>query len=305
MDDRTVRCWGRGVDGQLGNGLATGSNAPVTVTGISNAVAISAGFSHTCAVLVDGTMRCWGTDLSGELGNGVNVASRPLPDVVAGVSDAIGVSAGTHETCALRAESTASCWGTNDASQLAAADSNDHNTPTPVIANFVTVRGVTIPNKLAFLTQIQISDRHACSLGASGQPACWGDNTFGAVGDGTNTTPRLRPTAVNSFTANVVPAATVSSNGRLADVTLLLNCPAGDDAQITLSLAQGQVDGEAHGAAQCAGAMVRVPITVPAQGPQGFQAGAATAQVEAVIRENGQIVQDQHWTRAVTLSVAP
>jgi alpha-tubulin suppressor-like RCC1 family protein len=305
MVDRTLRCWGSNFSGQLGTGAVNGgSSLPVPVAGITNAVAVSAGSSHTCAVLVDGTARCWGSDFFGELGNGIIVNNRPLPDVVTGLTDAISVSAGLSDTCVVRAESSTSCWGHNDKGQLGAADSNDHSAPTPVIQSFVTVRGVTIPQKLAFVTAIGIEGGHACALLATGQPLCWGDNDFGWIGDGTND-PRPRPTVVNSFTANVDPAVTIRSNGRIADVTVLLNCPVGGQAFIQLTLDQGQVEGDGNAAEACAGGMVRVAVTVPAHGPGGFQAGAATAHVEATVRENGHITQDQHWTRAVTLSVEP
>jgi hypothetical protein len=49
LADGTVRCWGRNLDGQLGNGTTNPSSTPVTVTGISTATTVAAGFAHTCA----------------------------------------------------------------------------------------------------------------------------------------------------------------------------------------------------------------------------------------------------------------
>jgi alpha-tubulin suppressor-like RCC1 family protein len=71
LDSGSVRCWGDNSDGQLGNGSTTGSiGDPVLVTGITNAISISAGQSHSCAVLANGRVQCWGSNADGQLGNG-------------------------------------------------------------------------------------------------------------------------------------------------------------------------------------------------------------------------------------------
>jgi len=47
-------------DGQLGDGSNNDSNVPVNVDGISDAISISGGASHTCALLSSGAVKCWG-----------------------------------------------------------------------------------------------------------------------------------------------------------------------------------------------------------------------------------------------------
>lgn len=63
----TVKCWGQGNYGQLGNGSSSASTIPVAATGINNAVRVytsSSGYStnygRTCALLADKTVKCWG-----------------------------------------------------------------------------------------------------------------------------------------------------------------------------------------------------------------------------------------------------
>ena len=47
----TVKCWGYGGYGQLGNGSTSNQTTPVQVSNISTATSISAGSDYTCALL--------------------------------------------------------------------------------------------------------------------------------------------------------------------------------------------------------------------------------------------------------------
>lgn len=69
-DNGTVACWGGGDDGQLGNGTNTHTvNTYVTVSNLSDAIKVTSGAKHSCALKSDGTVVCWGNDGSGRLGN--------------------------------------------------------------------------------------------------------------------------------------------------------------------------------------------------------------------------------------------
>jgi alpha-tubulin suppressor-like RCC1 family protein len=75
LDNGDMKCWGGDSWGQLGDG---GSNTDTKVpssTAIDlgtsrTAVALSAGFSFTCAILDNGDLKCWGYDGYGQLGDG-------------------------------------------------------------------------------------------------------------------------------------------------------------------------------------------------------------------------------------------
>jgi len=315
--DGTVWCWGDNTVGQLGNGTVGGFlNFAAPVPGLSNIIAISAGTdpgsgglgtgSFTCALSATGGVFCWGAGGKGQLGNGSNTSVQPVAQAVFGLTNAAAVSAGQSHACAVLADASAMCWGNDSSDQLGASDTANHSTPVSVIQNFTTVNGVTIPIKLSFLTAIAAGFSHTCSLQASGLPRCWGDNSAGEIGNGTVSTQLVsRPAIVNSFTANVDPAVSLKTNDRIAIATALVNCPAGGEAHISLTLEQGQVTGTGHGVSACEGGLVQVPINVPAQGPVGFEPGAATAMVEALVKDQGAITEDQHWTRAVVLSFEP
>ncbi len=75
LDDGSVRCWGFGANGRLGYGSSANVLSPATAPAVDlgagrTATAITAGASHTCAILDNGAVRCWGNGVSGRLGYG-------------------------------------------------------------------------------------------------------------------------------------------------------------------------------------------------------------------------------------------
>ncbi len=77
MEDQTLKCWGYGAQGQLGNSANSTSYIPVAVDRIDGveykAVQITSGIYHACALLEDGKIQCWGDGGYGQLGSGDNV----------------------------------------------------------------------------------------------------------------------------------------------------------------------------------------------------------------------------------------
>ena len=113
LEDRTVQCWGEGIDGQLGDGSQKDSPAPVRVVApepggktapLEQVTAITAGSQHVCALLEDGKVYCWGSNALGQLGRAEGkTAARP---VFSGLTGVVAVAAGGWHTCAIRADGT-------------------------------------------------------------------------------------------------------------------------------------------------------------------------------------------------------
>lgn len=110
LADATVRCWGSGARGTLGNGSSVSSLAPVAVTALSGVTALSVADEHACALLQNGHLACWGSNDSGQLGDGTQTPTA-TPVAVVGIENATAVSAGYGFTCALLADHTVRCWG--------------------------------------------------------------------------------------------------------------------------------------------------------------------------------------------------
>jgi alpha-tubulin suppressor-like RCC1 family protein len=188
-----VMCWGSNFLGQIGDGTLQDHNAPVPVPGITNAVGVAAGQSHSCALLSDGTVRCWGSGKFGQLGNNSIVDKQLAPVVVDGLSGAVAITAGGIHTCALLANGTVRCWGSNRGGQLGDNSFVDRLTP-------VVVRGLT------GVVAITAGDDHTCALLATGDVACWGFNLSGQLGNG-DTANRSTPVLVASLTRVVAISA--------------------------------------------------------------------------------------------------
>jgi alpha-tubulin suppressor-like RCC1 family protein len=189
----TAKCWGDNGAGQLGDGMPGPSRfSPVTVTGLTEAVAVSAGEYYTCALLSDGTARCWGSNWSGQLGNGTNTASN-VPVAVTGLTGIVAVSAGEDHTCAVISDGTARCWGRNDYGQLGNGTEMNSNVP-------VAVTG------LIGAVAVSAGGCHTCALLSDGTATCWGNNVSGQLGDGSNTNSNV-PVAVTGLTGAMAISA--------------------------------------------------------------------------------------------------
>ena len=171
--------------------------------GESRFTAVSAGGSHTCALLDSGTIECWGSSWASQ-------ADAPTGRFSV-------VSAGGWYTCGLRETGAVECWGNNGAPKTDAPAGR--------------------------FSAVSAGGLHSCGLRETGAVECWGVNDngqtdaplgrFSAVSAGVRNTCGLRETSAvecwgdNHFGQTDVPGAattaTVSANepprcNRIADV---------------------------------------------------------------------------------------
>jgi alpha-tubulin suppressor-like RCC1 family protein len=172
-----VVCWGRGTEGQLGDGRRTSTPAPVDVSGIADAAAIAAGDNHTCAVSRAGSVSCWGAGAEGQLGSD-STEDRALPTLAAELHAVVEIAAGAQHTCARSAVDgnplTAGelhCWGANHQGQL--GDGTRSGRPGPGAAPIIN-------DSLA----VGAGGGHTCAVRADRKIVCFGDDTSGQLGNG-------------------------------------------------------------------------------------------------------------------------
>ena len=132
----TIRCWGIPTyAAYLGASATLNGITPVTVTvtGITNAIAVAAGDMFMCAVLSSGTVQCWGGNSDGELGIGFGAPDSNVPVTVTGISDAIAVSGASEHACVLLRGGKVQCWGNNVSGQLGTGTTVNSAVPVTVV----------------------------------------------------------------------------------------------------------------------------------------------------------------------------
>jgi len=178
----SIKCWGKGSYGRLGNGSTSDNATPVTVSGISNADSVANGHRHACAVLDNSSVMCWGQGSSGQLGN-ESTSDRSTPVSVIGISTATQVAVGSSHSCAVLSNGTVKCWGSGTL-----GDGSTTSIDIPV-----SVSGVSTA------TQVAVGNYHSCVLLNNGTVKCWGLNNYGQLGDSSSNTSSLTPVLVSGI----------------------------------------------------------------------------------------------------------
>jgi Tol biopolymer transport system component len=184
-------CWGYPQYGVLGDGGTSPHATPAPVAGGRHFFEITTGAQHSCGVMVGGAAYCWGHNIQGALGDGTTT-DRTTPVAVSGGLSFLSVSGGAGFTCAKTSGGQAYCWGDNLLGQLGTgsnAGPQGCEFGRPCSRDPVAVAG-----GLTFIS-VSAGAAHACAVTTGFLAYCWGDNTAGALGDGT-TTSRAAPVAV-------------------------------------------------------------------------------------------------------------
>ena len=195
-------CWGDSRYGQLGNGQvregpvcapATGeqelncSTRPVAVIGTIQFVQVSAGETHTCGVSNDNKVYCWGRNSLGAAGNGYAVADdNGTPTQLTTNLRFRQISAGTDHTCGITTSEQAYCWGSYISGELGDGRTGNYtSTPAAVAGGH-------------HWLQLSAGNAYTCGITTAELAYCWGNNSDGALGDGSRS---IRSTPVRVATS--------------------------------------------------------------------------------------------------------
>jgi alpha-tubulin suppressor-like RCC1 family protein len=202
-----IYAWGLNSSGQLGNGSTTSTSTPILVhlpTGTA-ATAIGAGYAHSLAVTASGTALAWGDNTDSELGNGTTTSSAsPVAVSLPSGTTVSAVSGGYFSSEALTSSGGVLMWGANSDGELGNGTTATSATPTAVSLPSGTVT-----------TAIADEFVNGLALTSTGQLYAWGNNSYGQLGNGTETsssTPVLVALPNGSMATQIGASSLAASN---------------------------------------------------------------------------------------------
>ena len=171
--DGKVWAWGQNYAGQLGTGSDAGTSIPVAVSNLYGVKAVAAGSSHSLALTADGRVWAWGLNLTGELGNGTfDNSDIPVPVSFSGT--VVAIASGGNKSLALTGDGRVWAWGEDPYGQLANGPYATYSAVPVLISN---LNGVI---------SIAAGTSYSLALTSDGRVWAWGDNTYGALGIGSD-----------------------------------------------------------------------------------------------------------------------
>jgi len=202
VQNSSIACWGQNAAGQLGDNSTLSSTSPVypNLPAGRTAIEISAGASTTCAILDNASAAmCWGDGGGGRLGND---AQSSTPDSLVPVYVSLpsertvtSISIGYYHGCAILDNGSAMCWGSAEHGAIGNGTGDPDDGSWSDSMNAWSPQYVSLPSGRT-AESISAAREYTCAILDDDSIACWGDNEYGKIGDGT-TVDRWSPVIVD------------------------------------------------------------------------------------------------------------
>ena len=180
LSNLSAMCWGTNAWDNLGINSNSLSATPAHVSVIPSGrtiIDITAGHTHTCALLDNASVYCWGDNQRGQIG--VGYTSSSIANGAYAQLDGKQVSvleAGRDSTCVAFTGGGASCWGKNRDGMLGDGTTIDRSSPVEVL-------GLGDNDSIS---SFELSFDTTCIITTENIAICWGDETGNANGASTS-----------------------------------------------------------------------------------------------------------------------
>jgi len=176
-DSNIAECFGSRVEGVLGDGYSTGTiSSPSPSVGGMSFSEISLGKSHGCGIeLSNSSLYCWGS-----------LANSSTPILVSNAYWT-SISSGDNFVCGIQSNGKGYCLGTDPLNTGRLGVDVSSSTVQGTWNNLYELNpSQWLSNSVPWQT-ISVGSSHACGI-ANSTAYCWGENTFGQLGNGVTST---------------------------------------------------------------------------------------------------------------------
>lgn len=171
---------------------------------------IEAGYNYSLALTKEGVLWSWGRNTNGALGDGTTTQRSSPVHLIFGPYSGLrfkAISASSH-SAAIDTQDRLWVWGLNTWGQVGDGSTTNRNRPLEIPVNL----------GLAKIVSVACGEKHTVVADTDGNLWAWGDNTSGALGNG-STSNALSPVQVSTGTG----------------MTIVVNVAAGDDHSLAAS----------------------------------------------------------------------
>jgi len=215
--DGTVRSWGDGLYGQLGDGSNLTRLTAVPVSNLSNVISIESGYVFSLFLKNDGTVWASGDNSDGQLGDGTYTDKNTAVQV-SGLTGIIDIAAGEFHSLFLKIDGTVWACGYNNKGQLGDGTLANKNTPIQI-------------SGLSGIVEIAAGYQHSLFLKDDGTVWACGTNGYGELGDGTIIAKHI-PVQVSGLTDIIAISGGAEHSLFLKNDGTVWSCGRNDDGEL-------------------------------------------------------------------------
>ena len=153
----------------------------VDLPAVGDSAILAMGDSFGCAVSPANDIYCWGLNDKGQLGRTTTGNNAQTAGDVTGLPAdfrPVSLDAGADHACAVGADGSVWCWGSNAEGQLGTGSTASTASPAPA----------EIPANIR-ATSVSAGPEHTCATTSKGMVLCWGTGTSGQLGESSYSMP--------------------------------------------------------------------------------------------------------------------